>query len=690
MKNKKSKKKNKKKNNISSFKYLKYCIITIIVILVGLGIYFFLTVEDDDTSLTILEKQWIMKNKETLININVPNNLSVLADDGEGIIFDFLSGVSRDTELEFNLKSYNYFDDISGLDGLSFLVLDNSEKIKASDVLFTEDNYVLVSKSEGYISDLDNVYNKKIGVIKEQKEIISDSIGTNYVYKEYNSVSEVIKAIEKKNVDYAIMPRYYALKELVKNNVYVNYTFDNLTNKIVLRTSDSDRLSNIMVKYLEDFKNNDYMHSYEKEFMNFYLENTDATDIEATSLSRKIYNYGYVNDSTYNIKDGNKLYGFAGEYINLLSNMADIELKYKEYDSSSDLASAIKNGQVDIAFIDFDYENTDGKYTVKAFSPQMIALSETNYSITSKEGLENRKLYTLKNTYLESYLKQGYNSILNPISKALDKIPEDGILVLDEVDYYYYTGNGSLDNYYPLLKDDYEASYRFFVQNDEEVLYDFINFTLMYSDSNDLKKNSINNLLETSVSRSEFQNLYLLIALIIIIPVILVFLLIAFTKNRKNIKILRKEDVLKYNDMLTSLKNRNYLRAHIDEWDETKIIPRTIIIADLNNLKYVNDNYGQEEGNMLIKKAAAILINTQLEKSEIIRTDGNEFLIYLIGYNKTQVNAYINKLSREFEKLPHGFGAAIGYSMILDEIKTIDDAINEASIEMRLDKENYK
>ena len=51
----------------------------------------------------------------------------------------------------------------------------------------------------------------------------------------------------------------------------------------------------------------------------------------------------------------------------------------------------------------------------------------------------------------------------------------------------------------------------------------------------------------------------------------------------------------------------------------------------------------------------------------------------------------MNKLAREFEKLPHGFGAAVGYSMIEDEIKTIDDAINEAALEMRTDKEqNYK
>ena len=121
-----------------------------------------------------------------------------------------------------------------------------------------------------------------------------------------------------------------------------------------------------------------------------------------------------------------------------------------------------------------------------------------------------------------------------------------------------------------------------------------------------------------------------------------------------------------------------------------KVYPRTIIIIDLNNLKYVNDNYGHEEGNQLIEKAADILINTQLEKSEIIRTDGNEFLIYLIGYSTKQIETYISKLSKEFEKLPFGFGAAIGYSVINDEITTIDDAINEASIKMRVDKENYK
>ena len=46
--------------------------------------------------------------------------------------------------------------------------------------------------------------------------------------------------------------------------------------------------------------------------------------------------------------------------------------------------------------------------------------------------------------------------------------------------------------------------------------------------------------------------------------------------------------------------------------------------------------------------------------------------------------------TKEFKELPYGFGAATGYSMITDGMKTIDDAINEATLEMRTDKEDYK
>ena len=92
----------------------------------------------------------------------------------------------------------------------------------------------------------------------------------------------------------------------------------------------------------------------------------------------------------------------------------------------------------------------------------------------------------------------------------------------------------------------------------------------------------------------------------------------------------------------------------------------------------------------MIIKAAGILVNTQLENSEIIRTDGNEFLVYLVGYSESQIATYVKKLNKEMKDLPYGFGASVGYSMIVDDIKTIDDAINEAVLDMRTNKEEGK
>ena len=40
------------------------------------------------------------------------------------------------------------------------------------------------------------------------------------------------------------------------------------------------------------------------------------------------------------------------------------------------------------------------------------------------------------------------------------------------------------------------------------------------------------------------------------------------------------------------------------------------------------------------------------------------------------------------KKLSHGYGSAAGYSMINDGIKTIDDAVNEATIDMKNNKED--
>ena len=59
----------------------------------------------------------------------------------------------------------------------------------------------------------------------------------------------------------------------------------------------------------------------------------------------------------------------------------------------------------------------------------------------------------------------------------------------------------------------------------------------------------------------------------------------------------------------------------------------------------------------------------------------------MVGYSESEVINYNRKIIKELKELPYGFGATLGYSMILDDIKTIDDAINEATLSMREAKE---
>ena len=63
-------------------------------------------------------------------------------------------------------------------------------------------------------------------------------------------------------------------------------------------------------------------------------------------------------------------------------------------------------------------------------------------------------------------------------------------------------------------------------------------------------------------------------------------------------------------------------------------------------------------------------------------------MIYLVGYSEKNIISYLRSISREMKKLSHGFGAASGYSMINDGIKTVDDAVNEATIDMKNNKED--
>ena len=683
--------KDKKKKNNKKTKKISVSLILIVLLLVAVlatGIYFFLNTPDETSKLTLMERQWIDKNNSTLIDIKVPNNIHIYANEGEGVLFDFLTYLETNTGLGFNKVSYSYPYEEEEDKILSLLVLKNTDKLKENDVFIADDSYVLLGLNEGYLSGPNDVINTSVGVLNSDVDNIKLGINDNVNLKTYTTYDSLYKALNDKLVDYILVPRYVNLKLTTDNKLYTKYNFNNITNKIVLRLGNNERLNNIVVKSLNEWKKKDLRGSYEEALYNYFITNFNISEIDKTSLINKEYRYGFVKDTAYNLLTNNKGYGIAFEYIKAIESMGDIEFNYNEYQNETDLSRAINNNEIDVAFIEFPYEGEALNTSLITFESKLAVLSKEYKNINDVSGLSNNKLFVYGNSNIKSFVTS-INAVVKDM-KTLNTNIDDNLLVLDYNEYLYHK-NKELSSYNLLFTSNYEGNYYYLVNNNNEVISSLINFVLNNTDYNYYENIATNNLVNTLNSKENFKNVYMIILAVILIPIILLIIVIIATKNVKRLKTFRKEEVLKNIDMLTSLKNRNYLHANIKEWSEQDVFPRSIIIVDLNNLKYVNDNYGYEEGNLLIKKAAAILMNTQLENSEIIRSDGNEFLLYLIGYSKTQIESYIKTLQKAFDELPHGFGAACGYSMITDTIKTIDDAINEATIEMRIDKEqNFK
>ena len=105
-----------------------------------------------------------------------------------------------------------------------------------------------------------------------------------------------------------------------------------------------------------------------------------------------------------------------------------------------------------------------------------------------------------------------------------------------------------------------------------------------------------------------------------------ILILIDISEQKKSEKKIR---YLSFHDQLTGLYNRNYFMEEIDRLDTKRKLPITIIMADINNLKLINDIFGHDKGDQLIKKTADIFNNNIRESDILARIGGDEFAILL-------------------------------------------------------------
>ena len=114
-----------------------------------------------------------------------------------------------------------------------------------------------------------------------------------------------------------------------------------------------------------------------------------------------------------------------------------------------------------------------------------------------------------------------------------------------------------------------------------------------------------------------------------------------------------KMDVLAYSDSLTGAGNKAAYEKAAKRLDWDILAGNgefAIVMADLNYLKRINDNYGHDKGNEYIKKMYS-MIDQVFKESPIFRIGGDEFLIIAQNEEMEKCEEYIKRVKKDMHKL---------------------------------------
>lgn len=150
----------------------------------------------------------------------------------------------------------------------------------------------------------------------------------------------------------------------------------------------------------------------------------------------------------------------------------------------------------------------------------------------------------------------------------------------------------------------------------------------------------------------------------------------------------KQQDEIKYlsfHDALTGLYNRAFIDVELKRLDTARQLPLSIIIGDVNGLKLVNDVFGHEEGDKLLKTIGEIITSCCRDEDVISRWGGDEFTIILPGTTLKSADLICERIRKKCD-LPKDTqiipSIALGSASKTDFEENINNIVREAEDRM--------
>ncbi|MBV1756480.1 MAG: PAS domain S-box protein [Dethiosulfatibacter sp.] len=142
---------------------------------------------------------------------------------------------------------------------------------------------------------------------------------------------------------------------------------------------------------------------------------------------------------------------------------------------------------------------------------------------------------------------------------------------------------------------------------------------------------------------------------------------------------------LSYHDHLTELYNRRFFEEELKRIDRQENLPISIIMCDINGLKMVNDSFGHNFGDELLKNAARTIRKACRDEDVIARIGGDEFVILLPNTTAGEsvlIANHIKELASNEKVANIELSISYGYDTKTDDKKSMIETIANAENHM--------
>ena len=181
-----------------------------------------------------------------------------------------------------------------------------------------------------------------------------------------------------------------------------------------------------------------------------------------------------------------------------------------------------------------------------------------------------------------------------------------------------------------------------------------------------------------TVSKISLQKTYMLNNTFIIF--LIDFILIIFVIYIIDKKVRKKLEILSSIDSLTNTKNRNKYNESLKfelELNKKYKTNTAYIILDIDNFKKINDTFGHDVGDMVLKELVIIVEETIRKGDILFRIGGEEFAILVKEIDKENLEKFASKIRKKVEdfdsKIGYKFTISIGATMF--EVNDTKDTI---------------